>query len=61
MKLRIAQVRAYPTKGDLEANHVRLMRILDGYMSTETHVTKQNIVEYAIDPASSPYSKEILD
>ena len=27
-KLRIAQVRAYPVKGDLEANHARLMRIL---------------------------------
>ena len=27
-RLRIAQVRAYPKKGALRANHVRLMRIL---------------------------------
>ena len=71
-RLRIAQVRAYPKKGALRANHVRLMRILgevsahrpdvvvtpecylDGYVSTEAEVSKGNIVEYAIDPSSSP-------
>ena len=75
-RLRIAQVRAYPKKGDLRANHVRLMRILgdvsahrpdvvitpecylDGYVSTEAEVSKGNIVEYAIDPSSSPYAQE---
>ena len=29
MKIRIAQFRAYPVKGDLQANHSRLMRVLD--------------------------------
>ena len=77
MKIRIAQFRAYPVKGDLKANHSRLMRVLDdvsahkpdvvitpecyldGYMSTEAEVTKENIVEYAIDPSSSPYARDI--
>ena len=75
-KLRIAQVRSYPVKGDLRANHARLMRILhdiaahepdvvvtpecylDGYVSTEAHVTAESIVEYAIDPEVSPYVRE---
>ncbi len=32
---------------------------LDGYVSTEEYVTKENIKEYAIDPEVSEYTKEI--
>jgi predicted amidohydrolase len=79
MKIRIAQFRAYPVKGDLQANHSRLMGVLDevsthkpdvvitpecyldGYMSTETETTRENIVEYAIDPEKSPYATDISE
>lgn len=72
MIVRIAQVKVYPVKGDLEANHRALMEVLeaitphqpdvvitpecflDGYVSTEDWVTGETIVEYAIDPATSP-------
>lgn len=75
--LRIAQIKVYPTKGDLKANHDHLMDILnqvaghnpdvvitpegflDGYVSTEETVTKENIVAYAIDPASSAYVNDV--
>ena len=77
MILRIAQVRVYPAKGDLEANHRRLMEILqeiaphkpdvvvtpecflDGYVSTEEWVTRENIVDYAIEPKASPYTEQV--
>jgi len=73
MIVRIALVKAYPTKGDLDANHAQLMAILgevadhtadvvvtpegflDGYISTEEYVTRENIARYAIDPMNSPY------
>lgn len=32
---------------------------LDGYISMESHVTKQNIMEYAIDPMNSVYTRDI--
>ncbi len=34
---------------------------LDGYVSTERMVTKETIVEYAIDPLTSKYSLEVSD
>lgn len=77
MTIRIAQVRVYPVKGDLEANHQALMDVLgeiaphqpdvvitpegflDGYVSTEEWVTRDNILEYAIDPQASPYAQSV--
>lgn len=73
MKLRIAQVKVYPVKCDLAANHARLMAILaalaphrpdvvvtpegflDGYVAMVEDVTAENIRDYAVDPANSPY------
>lgn len=34
---------------------------LDGYVVTEAHVTRENIVEYAIDPARSAYVQAVAD
>ncbi len=77
MNVRIAQVKVYPVKGDLQANSRTLMQVLDaiaphrpdvvvtpecfldGYVSTEEWVTRENIVEYAIDPESSPYAGRV--
>ncbi len=77
MVIRIAQIKISPQKGNLKANHTRLMSVLDdlqadrpdvvitpecfldGYVSTENSVTKENIVEYAIDPTNSPYSRDV--
>ena len=67
----VAQIRAVPRKGDLDANHATVMSVLagieddvdvvvtpecflDGYVSTESAVTRETIGEYAIDPESSP-------
>ena len=65
-----------PIRGDLDANHVRLIDILrrvaehrpdvvvttecflDGYVFTESWVTKENIIEYAIDLRGSIYTDE---
>jgi predicted amidohydrolase len=70
--IRIAQVRAYPRKGALDANAAELMSVLrklgeqkpdvavtpegflDGYIATEEHITRENIADRAIDPATSP-------
>ncbi|NWG12388.1 MAG: carbon-nitrogen hydrolase family protein [Acidobacteria bacterium] len=76
----IAQVRAVPEKGRLEANHRLLMRILgevekhpgvdvtitpegflDGYVATEKEVTPEDMVRYAVDPATSPYVRAATD
>jgi hypothetical protein len=65
--IRVAQVKVYPLKGEMDANHQRLMDILkdleagrkvdvvvtpegflDGYVSTEETVTKENMIRYAI-------------
>jgi predicted amidohydrolase len=77
-KIRIAQVKVYPEKGKMEANHGRLMNILgdieekhevdvlvtpegflDGYVSTEKTVSKEDMVKYAINPLVSKYTQAI--
>ncbi|MBI2502464.1 MAG: carbon-nitrogen hydrolase family protein [Candidatus Latescibacteria bacterium] len=70
--IRVAQLKIVPAKGDLRANHERLMAVLgqvegeavdvvitpegflDGYIATEEGVTRENIHQYAVDPADSP-------
>ena len=78
--IRVAQIKVYPQKGKMEANHERLMGILDdvekhenvdvvvtpegfldGYVSTEKSVAKEDMVGYAIDPLTSEYSQAISD
>ena len=77
-KIRVAQIKVYPRKGEMEANHKQLMDILndieknenvdvvvtpegflDGYVSTEKSVRKEDMVNYAIDPHTSPYAAAI--
>ncbi len=77
-KIRVAQVKVYPQKGQMAGNHRKLMGILgdiekagkvdivvtpegflDGYVSTESSVTKADMVNYAIDPATSEYALEV--
>ncbi len=78
-KIRLAQIKVYPVKGDLDTNQSRLLEILrevepfkpdvvitpecflDGYVSTETFVTRDNIGDYAIDPNKSPYVDAISE
>lgn len=79
-KIRVAQIKVYPVKGDLQANHNTLMAILntieqqedvdvvitpegflDGYISTEDYVSKEDMINYAIDPANSAYVDAISD
>ncbi len=76
-KIRVAQIKVYPQKGQMAANHRKLMSVLndiekagkidvvvtpegflDGYVSTESSVTKADMVNYAIDPATSEYALE---
>ena len=77
MSIRVVQIKVYPAKGDLKANHRRLMSILDqvaghkpdvvvtpecfldGYVSNEEGVSKADMIAYAIDPATSPYVKDV--
>jgi predicted amidohydrolase len=78
--IRVAQIKVYPEKGKMEANHKKLMDILndieknetidvvvtpegflDGYVSTEKSVSKGDIVNYAIDPPTSRYTRAISD
>jgi predicted amidohydrolase len=77
MKIRIAQIKMIPQKGNLKANHAVLMELLaslrheaidvvitpecflDGYVCTEADVTADNIGEYATDPRSSEFLREI--
>jgi predicted amidohydrolase len=73
--IRVAQVKVYPLKGKMDANHKTLMDILkdieagekvdvvvtpegflDGYVSTEQSVTKEDMIRYAIDPKESQYA-----
>jgi omega-amidase len=79
MKIRIAQVKVVPKKGDVAANHAKLMALLsdlesetldvlvtpecflDGYVSTEGNVTRENIVDYALDPRASDLVAEVSD
>lgn len=76
MSIRVAQIKVYPIKGDMGANHARLMQILqeiaphrpdvvvtpecflDGYVCTEDWVTRENIVQYAIEPETSVFTRE---
>jgi len=72
--IRVGQVKVYPKKGDLPANHDRLMEVLaaieetgavdvvitpegflDGYVSTEAAVGRDNMADYAIHPETSDY------
>jgi predicted amidohydrolase len=76
--IRVAQVKVYPQKGQMRANHRKLMDILkgieknedvdvvvmpegflDGYVSTEQSVTKNDMIEYAIDPFSSEFTRAV--
>ena len=79
MRIRIAQVKVIPEKGNLEANHAVLMEVLeeigshspdvlitpecflDGYVVTEESVTAESLAEYAVDPATSPYTAAVSD
>jgi hypothetical protein len=76
-RIRVAQIKVFPEKGKMAANHKKLMGVLsdiektgkvdvivtpegflDGYVSTESSVTKADMVNYAIDPATSEYTLE---
>jgi len=76
-KIRVAQIKVYPQKGQMAANQRKLMGVLgdlekageadvvvtpegflDGYVSTESSVAKADMVNYAIDPATSEYALE---
>jgi len=78
--IRVAQVKVYPQKGELEANHQKLIEVLkdieknehvdvvvtpegflDGYVSTEKSVTKEDMIKYAIDPLASQYTHAVSD
>ena len=77
-KIRIAQIKDYPEKGDLAGNYCQLMTLLDaleihnpdvvitpecfldGYVVTEAHVTRDNLTQYAIDPATSEYVRNVV-
>ncbi len=76
-KIRVAQIKVYPQKGQMAANHRKLMTVLgdvetagkvdvvvtpegflDGYVATESSVTKADMVNYAIDPATNEHALE---
>lgn len=77
-KIRVAQIKVYPEKGKMKANHEKLMTILedlaktgnvdvvvtpegflDGYVSTEKSVAKDDMIKYAIDPQKSEYARAV--
>lgn len=77
-KIRVAQVKVYPSKGQMQDNHKKLTRILediernhkadvvvtpegflDGYISTEKSVTKNDMFKYAINPSVSNYTRAV--
>ena len=77
-KIRVAQIKVYPEKGKIKANHDKLMAILedlaksgdvdvvvtpegflDGYVSTEKSVAKDDMVDYAIYPQRSEYAQAV--
>lgn len=79
-KIRVAQIKVFPEKGNIKANHERLMTVLtdvaksgdidvvvtpegflDGYVSTEKSVAKEDMINYAIDPRESEYAQAISD
>ncbi len=78
--IRVAQIKVYPQKGEMDANHRKLMDVLesiednenvdvvvtpegflDGYVSTEQSVTKEDMIEYAIDPLSSVFTHAVSE
>lgn len=77
--MRIAQIKTYPVKGDLDHNHRLLQELLaqiaphqpdvvitpegwlDGYVSTEETVTRDNIADYGVNPADSHYVNSVAD
>jgi omega-amidase len=79
-EIRIAQVKVYPEKGNMRANHMSLMNVLkdiedshnvdvvvtpegflDGYISTEKSVSKDDMIKYAINPLTSRYTQVVSD
>jgi len=77
-KIRVAQIKIYPEKGKMKANHHKLMTVLadvaksgdvdvvvtpegflDGYVSTEKSVAKEDMINYAIDPQKSEYAQGV--
>ncbi|MHC4594067.1 MAG: carbon-nitrogen hydrolase family protein [Planctomycetota bacterium] len=80
-KIRVAQIKVYPDRGRIEANHTKLMKVfaniekeheevdvvvtpegfLDGYVSTDKSVTKDDMVKYAIEPQTSRYTSAVSD
>ena len=79
-RIRVAQIKVYPEKGQLSANHEKLMSVLgdvakngnidvvvtpecflDGYVSTEKSVDREDMVKYAIDPRRSQYAQAVSD
>ena len=77
-KIRVAQIKVFPEKGKMKANHERLMTVLedvaksgdvdvvvtpegflDGYVSTEKSVAKDDMIKYAIDPRTSEYAQAV--
>jgi omega-amidase len=78
--IRIAQIKAYPVKARMAANHKKLTNVLkdiesnenvdivvtpegflDGYVSMDKSVTKEDMVRYAIDPLKSEYARAASD
>ena len=93
-RIRVVQIKVFPEKGKMAANHGKLMSVLgdivgatgpqthnsafgspmhaspvpdvavtpegflDGYVSTESSVTKADMMNYAIDPATSEFTLE---
>jgi len=77
-KISVAQIKVYPEKGKMKANHDKLMTVLediaksgdvdvvvtpegflDGYVSTEKSVAKDDMIDYAIDPRKSEYTQAV--
>jgi predicted amidohydrolase len=76
-QIRVAQIKIVPEKGNLAANHERLMGalrqveacgvdvvitpecFLDGYICTETWITREKLDGYAIEPAESRYVRDV--
>ncbi len=77
-KIRVAQIKVFPEKGNIKANHERLMTVLadvagsgdidvvitpegflDGYVSTEKSVAKEDMIKYAIDQRTSEYAQAV--
>ena len=77
MIIRIAQIKVTPNSRQLQANHDRLVAILDevaphqpdvvitpegyldDYVGKDPAVTRESIADYAIDPTTSAYTREI--